>query len=236
MTSGTPSETENLVHEQVAGAVVELALLGRQRAQPRQGVKPLHHLGHAEDAAGDEPLDVVAVADLPVELGVVVGGAEVVEDPLDVVGGGHATQPDGRDLGERDEHRGAVLLARHLHELEPLPGDVLLLEPGDPVDALLRVYDPVAGLQIDGRRDVAGRLGDLFLLLRALSLARRSHGSHRYHAAPGAATPGRLTEPGREASAGTGSSVACRPRTPGGGRRCPSRAGTRRIPGRGGRS
>ncbi len=58
----------HLVHQEVARVVVLLALLGRQRTQAGERVQPLHHLGQAQDAARDQPVGVVAVADLPVEL------------------------------------------------------------------------------------------------------------------------------------------------------------------------
>ena len=41
--------------------VVLLALLGRQRAEQREGVQPLHHLGHAQHPAAHQPVGVVAV-------------------------------------------------------------------------------------------------------------------------------------------------------------------------------
>ena len=142
----------DLVDEQVARVVVLLALLRRQRADARERVEPLHHLGDAEHAARDEPVGVVAVAHLPVELGVVELRGEVVEHALDLLARRDAAEPDGRDLVLRDEDRGAVLLALHPHEHELLPGDVLLLDADDRADALVRIDDAVAGPTARRRR------------------------------------------------------------------------------------
>jgi hypothetical protein len=137
----------DLADQQVPRAVVQLALLLRQRPHPAERVQSLEHVERSLQPAARHPIGVLAVPDLPVELRVVPRRGELVEHVVDGGDARHLAQADAHHLRARHHDRGAVLLARERDDFPVAAGDLLHFHAGDATDALVRVHDPVADVQ-----------------------------------------------------------------------------------------
>ncbi len=145
------------------GAVVELALLLRERPPLGQRMQRLEDFGGAGEASVGHLVGVGPVANLPVQLGIAALGLEKLEDRLDLLGLGHVAQPDRGELGTRHHHGRAVLLALHGEKLGFDAADLLDLDAGDPAHALVRVDHTLPDLELvlsngGGWREIHGDL------------------------------------------------------------------------------